>query len=74
MTGQGLAAAIEYATTTLVKDGSVEISAMVDMALDMDKAATKLDNIKIQGRLSEPEHIHLLKKKVDDVVENLDRP
>lgn len=51
LTGPGLKTAIDYASTTLVRDDRVMIDAMVDMALSMDQPATKRDNIKIQERL-----------------------
>ena len=78
MTGQGLAAAIEYATTTLAEgpDGFVEIGAMADMALDMDKAATKRDNIKIKSLLEKNQEgmacrIDSLEKKMDRILAKL---
>merc|ERR1712159_480543 len=52
LTGQNLASAIDYESTTLVKKGMVEIEAVVEMALAMDEPASKRDNIKIQERLS----------------------
>jgi len=78
MPGQGLAAAIEYATTTLAEgpDGFVEIGAMADMALDMDKAATKRDNIKIKSLLEKNQEgmacrIDSLEKKMDRILAKL---